>query len=77
MNGKDASIKLIWYKDGDMGVVCVFSMATINCVIGHMKMGKWWGIVNHSFGPQQIIICDIQEPEWESEDNFISFLILF
>ena len=42
----------------------------IHCVIGCVKMGKWWEMVDHSTGPLQINICDIQEPEYESEDNF-------
>jgi len=53
-----------------MGLVRAFSVATIDCVIGHVKMGKWWGIVNRSMGPLQINIYDIQEPEYESEDDF-------
>ena len=68
--GEDASVKPIWYKDGDMEAVRAFSVATINCVIGRVKIGKWWGIVDRSFGPLQITICNIQEPEYESEDNF-------
>ena len=42
----------------------------IYCVIGHVKMGKWWGMVDRSIRPLQINICDIQEPEYKSEDNF-------
>ena len=48
-----------------MEVVCAFSMVTIDCVVGHVKMGNWWGIVNRSLGPLQIMIYDIQEPEYE------------
>ena len=69
-NGEDASMKLIWYKNSDMEVVCAFNVATINCVIGQVKTRKWWGIVDHSAGPPPITICDIQEPEYESEDSF-------
>jgi len=69
-NGEDASIKPIWYKNGDMEVVRAFNVVTINCVISRVKIGKWWGIVDHSAGPPQITICDIQEPEYESEDSF-------
>jgi len=46
------------------------SVATIDCVIGRAKMGKWWGIVDCSIGPLRITIYDIQEPEYESEDDF-------
>ena len=42
----------------------------IHCVIDCVKMGKWWGMVDRSIGPLQINIRDIQEPEYESEDNF-------
>ena len=69
-NGEDASIQLIQYKDGDMGVVRAFSVVTIDCAIGCVKMGKWWGIIDCSIRPQRINICDIHEPEYESEDNF-------
>jgi len=68
--GEDASINPVQYKDSDMGSVCAFSVATIDCVIGRVKMGKWWGIVNRSIGPLRINIYDIQEPEYESEDDF-------
>ena len=57
--GEDASINPIRYKNGDMGAVCAFSMATIDCVIGRVKMGKWWGIVDRSIGPLWIKFCDI------------------
>jgi len=69
-NGEDASIKPIWYKNGNMEVVRAFDVVTINCVIGWVKPGKWWGIVDHSAGPPQITICDIQELEYELEDSF-------
>ena len=48
----------------------ICNVVTINCVISWVKTGKWWGIVDHSAGPPQITICDIQEPEYESEDSF-------
>ena len=69
-NGEDASVKPIRYKNGDVEAVRAFSVATIDCVIGRVKMGNWWGIVDRSSGPLRITICDIQEPEYESEDNF-------
>ena len=53
-----------------MEAVCAFSVATIDCVIGCMKMGKWWGIISHSIRPQWINIYDIQELEYKLEDNF-------
>ena len=69
-DGEDASIKPIKYKDGDMEAVRAFSMATIDCAVGRVRMGNWWGIIDRSFGPLRITIYDIQEPEYESEDNF-------
>ena len=68
-NGMDASSKPIQYKDGNMEAVHAFSMGMINCVIGHMKMGKQWGIIDQSFRPLQINIYDLQVLEYESEDN--------
>ena len=68
--GEDASTIPIRYKDGDMEAVRAFDVATIGGVVGRVKMGKWWGIVDRSVGPLRITICDIQEPEYESEDNF-------
>ena len=53
-----------------MEAVHAFSVAAIDCVIGRVKMGKWWGIIDRSIGPQRINIYDIQEPEDELEDNF-------
>ena len=69
-DGEDASIKPIKYKDGDMEAVRAFSVATIDCAVGRVRMGNWWGIIDRSFGPLRITIYDIQEPEYESEDNF-------
>ena len=68
--GEDASVKPIWYKDGDIEAIRAFSVETIDCVVGRVKFGKSWGIVDRSFGPPRITICDMQEPEYESEDNF-------
>jgi hypothetical protein len=68
-NGEDASMKPIQYKDGNMGAVCAFDVAMIDCAVGRVRMGNWWGIVDRSFGPLWIIIYDIQEPEYESEDS--------
>jgi hypothetical protein len=48
-----------------MEVVCAFSVAKIICVIGHVKMGKSWGIVDRNFGPLWV-----QELEYKSEDDF-------
>ena len=39
-DGENASIKPIKYKDGDMEAVRAFSVATINCVVGCVKMGN-------------------------------------
>jgi hypothetical protein len=39
-------------------------------VIGCVKMGKWWGVIDQGFGPLWVNIYDLQEPEYESEDNF-------
>jgi len=57
-------------KDGNMEAVHAFNVATIGGVVGQVKMGKWWGIIDHSVGPLWITICNIQELEYESEDNF-------
>jgi hypothetical protein len=68
-NGKDASVKPIRYKDGDIEAVRAFDVATIDCAVGCVRLGKWWGIINCSFGPLRINIYDIQEPEYELEDG--------
>jgi len=68
--GEYASKTPTQYKDSDMGSDHAFSVATIDCVIGRVKMGKWWGIVDRSMGPLRINIYDIQEPEYELEDDF-------
>ena len=65
-DGEDASIKPIKYKYGDMEAGRAFSVATIDCAVGRVKIGNWWGIVDRSFGPLRITIYDIQEPEYES-----------
>ena len=40
-NGQDASLTPFWYTE--MEIVRVFDVATIDCVIGRIKVGNRWG----------------------------------
>jgi len=66
-NGKDVTLVLVWYQD--MGTVQAFDIAMINCVIGQVKDGSHWGIIDQSFGLEHTVIHGMWEPEYESEDE--------
>jgi hypothetical protein len=64
-NGKDASLEPVWYQD--MGTVRVFDIAMIDCVVGRVKLGNRWGIVDRSLGLEHAAIHGVWGPEYESE----------
>lgn len=66
-NGEDASLKPVWYKD--MELVRAFDIATISCVVGRVKVGDRWGIIDRSFGLQRAVMHGMWEPDYESEDD--------
>jgi hypothetical protein len=66
MNGKDVSVEPVWYKD--METVRAFDIGTIDCVIGRIKVGDRWGIVDQSYGSSHAVMHGLWEPEYESED---------
>ena len=67
MNGNDASQEPAWYQD--MDVVWAFDIVMIDCVVGWIKVGDWWGIIDWSYGEQCTVMHDLWEPEYKSEDN--------
>ena len=66
-NGKDASLMPVWYQE--MGTVRAFDIATIDCVVGRVKVGNRWGIIDRSFGSQRVAMHGMWAPEYESEDG--------
>ena len=66
-NGKDASMEPVWYQE--METVRAFDIATIDCVIGRIKVGDRWGIVDRSYGSQRAVMHGLLEPEYESEED--------
>jgi len=40
----DASLAPVWYQG--MEVVCAFDIATIDCVVGQIKISDHWGIID-------------------------------
>jgi hypothetical protein len=66
-NGMDASHTLVWYRE--MGRVCAFDIATIDCVVGRIRVGDHWGIIDRSFGSERAVMHGMWEPEYESEDG--------
>ena len=76
-NGKDASSEPVWYEK--METVRAFSVTTIDCVIGQIKVGNRWGIIDRSYGSQRAMMHELWEPEYESEDdnNCILYYFIF
>ena len=66
-NGEDASLRPVWYRD--METVRAFDIATIDCVVGRVKVGNRWGIIDRSLGSQCVMMHGMWEPDYESEDN--------
>ena len=66
-NGKDASMEPVWYQEMEM--VRAFDIATIDCVIGQIKVSDRWGIVDRSYGSQRAVMHGLLEPEYESEED--------
>ena len=52
-----------------MELVRAFDIATIDCVIGRVKVDNWWGIIDQSFGSEHAVMHSMWEPEYESEDE--------
>ena len=66
-DGKDVSLMPVWYQE--MEIVQAFDIATIDCVVGQIKISNHWGIIDQSFGSQHAMIHGMWEPEDESEDD--------
>jgi len=64
---KDASLTPVWYKD--MEAIRAFNVATIDCAVGHIKVGKWWGIIDRSYRSEQAVMHRMWQPEYKSEDD--------
>jgi hypothetical protein len=66
-NGEDASRVPVWYHK--MELVRAFDVVTIDCVIGRVKVGDRWGIIDRSLGSERAVMHGMWEPEYESEDE--------
>ena len=64
---EDTSLTPVWYKD--MELVRAFNITTIDCVVGRVKVGDHWGIINQSFGLERAVMNGMWEPEYEAEDE--------
>ena len=65
----DASRSLVWYKNDDMESIRVFNAKAIDGVIGCVKVGNRWGIVDRCWGLQGAIMEGMVDPDYESEDD--------
>ena len=63
----DASLVPVWYQE--MELVRAFDIATIDCVVGRIRVGDRWGIIDRSFGSERAVMHGMWEPEYESEDD--------
>ena len=68
-NGEDATQGPVWYKEGDVESLRVFSARAIDCPVGRVKIGNRWGIVDWCWGLQEAIMEGMVDPEYESEDD--------
>ena len=57
----DASLTPVWYQESEL--VCAFNIATIDCVVGQVKVDDHWGIINQSFGSECTVMYSMWEPE--------------
>jgi len=64
-NGEDVSRVPVWYHK--MELVCAFDVVTIDCVVGQVKVGDHWGIIDRSLGSEHTVMHGMWEPEYESE----------
>ena len=63
----DASLVPVWYQE--MEIIQAFDIATIDCVVGGVKVGTCWRIIDWSFGSECAVMHSMWEPEYESEDE--------
>jgi len=68
-NGEDATQCLVWYDEKNMGSIRAFSTRTMDCVVGRVKAGDQWGIVDCCWGLQDAITEGMVNPDYESEDD--------
>ena len=52
-----------------MELVRPFGVVTIDCVVGRVKVGNRWGIIDRSLGSERAVMHGMWEPEYESEDE--------
>ena len=65
----------VWYQE--MGTVQASDIATIDCVVGQVKVGNRWGIIDQSFGSQCVAMHGMWAPEYESEDGMIEIYLFY
>jgi hypothetical protein len=56
----------VWYHK--MELVRPFDVVTIDCVVGRVKIGNRWGVID-SLGSERAVMHGMWEPEYESEDE--------
>ena len=49
-NWEDATKGLVWYQEKNMGSIRAFSARTVDCVVGQVKVGDHWGIMDCCWG---------------------------
>jgi len=52
-----------------MESIRVFNVKAIDGIIGHVKVGNCWGIVDQCWGLQGAIMEGMVDPDYESEDD--------
>ena len=68
-NGEDASQGPVWYDGESLESIRAFSARAVAGVIGRVKVGNRWGIVDRCWGLQGAAMEGMIDPDYESEDN--------
>ena len=61
--------RLVWYDEKNMGSLRAFSARAIDCMVGCVKVGDHWGIVDCCWGLQEAIVEGMVIPDYELEDD--------
>ena len=68
-NREDTAQGPVWYDGESLESIRAFSARAIDRVIGQVKVGNQWGIVDQCWGLQGAAMEGMVDPDYESEDN--------
>ena len=68
-DGEDAARGPVWYREGSLESIRAVSARAIDGVIGRVKVGNRWGIVDRCWGLKGPVMKGMVDPDYESEDD--------